>query len=213
MPPIPLDQISFEFFARYVLTGFIIFVIRNAYAVGERPKIGEIALDVALFSLINQLVWQLSTWFGGLALGAALKVSTTPDAVLGLVPGDRFAFFCEVVGLPILLGVALGQALRADWARSVLRRLAMPAVDPLPRAYDHVFSQRGTGYVIVTYKDKTQVYGWYGAESRAGRDPNRSELYLERVYVPHADGPWTEMQPPRAILLNLAEVRSIEFIE
>jgi hypothetical protein len=76
-----------------------------------------------------------------------------------------------------------------------------------------VFSTRSAGFVIVTYKDKTQVFGYYGPNSRAGRDPSRSELYLERLYLPQTQGPWQEMQPPRAILLNLSEVRSIEFIE
>jgi len=106
-----------------------------------------------------------------------------------------------------------GRALRSGWAQSVLRRMAMPVVDPLPRAYDHVFSTRPVGYVIVTYKDGTQVFGYYGEKSRAGRDANRSELYLERLYEQEGVEPWREMQPPRAVLLNLTDVRSIEFIE
>lgn len=212
MPPVPLDQITFDFFARYILTGFIIFIVRNAYVVAERPKIAEVALDIALFGLINQLVWQLAVWLSTVLHQTAISTSTTPAAVAGWTLGPRLAFFLEVLALPTLLGIVLGLALRGVWGQSFLRRLALPAIDPMPRAYDHVFSTRGTGFVIVTYKDGAQVFGYYGANSRAGRDPNRSELYLESLYLPQAGGSWTEMQPPRAILLNLADVRSIEFI-
>ena len=183
MPNVPLDPLTFDFFARFVLTGFLIYLIRSAYAVGERPRISEIALDIALFSLLNQLVWQLLTWVTPAAIDMLRGLSTSPVLFTGLGLPERLAFFREVLGLPVLLGILAGRALRSGWQRSLLRRLAMPVVDPLPRAYDHVFANRGVGFVIVTYRDGTQVYGYYGPNSRAGRDPARSELYLERIYL------------------------------
>lgn len=213
MPDIPLDLPTFEFFARYVLAGFIIFLIRQAYVAAERPKVADIALDIALLGLLNQLVFQFSAWVCVAIGNVAVRVSTAPEALPSLIPGPMASFFIETIAVPILIGIASGRALAKGWTHGVLRVLSIPIVDPLPRAYDHVFSTRGVGFVIVTYKDGTQVFGYYGEKSRAGRDPNRSELYLERLYLPQDVGPWEEMKPPRSVLLNLAEVRSIEFIE
>lgn len=213
MPDIPLDQATFDFFARYILSGFLIFLIRNAYVVGERPKIADVALDIVLFGLINQLVWQLLSSVLDLLGAAALAVSTTPEAILAFAPGPRLLFFAEVLALPILIGVLSGRALRKGWTEGLYRLLSIPLTDPIPRAFDHVFLTRGAGFVIVTFKDGTQLPGYYGKSSRVGRDPQRSEIYLQRLYRIGADGTWEELVPPRSILVNISDVRSIEFLE
>lgn len=189
MPDIPLEPASFEFFARYVLTGFIIFVVRIGFVRAERPKIADVVLDIAMFSLLNQLVWQLVVWMGEGLHQLAHASGAAPSTIHAFFPGERVAFFLECLVLPSLIGVLSGLALARGWSRGLLRALSIPVVDPLPRAYDHVFARRGTGFVIVTYKDGTQIFGYYGEDSRAGRDPARSEIYLERLYQPQPDGP------------------------
>jgi hypothetical protein len=214
MPVLTYSPLTFEFFARYVIAGFIIFLIRNAFVVGERPKLGDISLDVVLFGLVNQLVWQFIVWVSGGFASMAKALSTSPQAFTGLKLDDNLIFYLEVLFLPIAIGLVSGKLLRNGWQSVALRTLSMPIVDPIPRAYDHVFSMRSEGFVIVTYKDGTQIFGYYGSDSRAGRDPNRSELYLERMYEPGKDdGQWKEVKPPRSVLLSLSELRSIEFIE
>lgn len=213
MPDIPLTQDTFDFFARYILSGFIIYLIRNAYVVGERPKIPDVALDVVLFGLVNQLVWQLLAWVGTLAATAAVAVSTSPEAFLGTAPAARFLFFIEVLALPAAIGVLSGRALRNGWTEGLYRLLSVPLTDPIPRAFDHVFLTRGPGFVIVTFKDGTQLPGYYGKTSRVGRDPERSEIYLQRLYEIGTDGTWKELVPRRSILINISDVRSIEFLE
>lgn len=204
---------AFEFFARYVLAGFIIYMIRNAYVVGERPQISEIALDILLFGLVNQLIFRIAAWLAAILGDFALVGSTHPDRLAFFTPGEQARFYIEILIVPILIGVVSGHALRYGWTRGVLRAVALPLVDPIPRAYDHVFSQRGTGFVILTFDDNTRIHGYYGKASRAGRDPGRSEIYLERLYVVSEDGTWAETVPQRAALISLAGVRSIEFLE
>lgn len=208
-----LNVEAFEFFARYVLSGFIIYMIRNAYVVGERPQLGEVVLDILLFGLVNQLVFRVAGWLVGAVADFALVGSAHPDRLAFLTPGEEARFYVEVLLVPILIGVVSGHALRHGWARGVLRAVALPLVDPIPRAYDHVFAQRGTGFVILTFDDGLKVHGYYGPSSRAGRDPGRSEIYLERLYVVGDDGIWQEARPTRAALISLAGLRSIEFIE
>lgn len=213
MPEVPLNEVSFEFFARFVLAGFIVFVVRNAYVVGERPKIAEVALDIVLMSLVNQLVWQLGTSLAAALYEVALVVSTMPEALPRLVPGPVVQFNLEVIVLPAVLGVVLGRLLRSAWNERLARSLALPVVDPIPRAFDHVFLTRGPGFVIITFKDGTQLPGYYGKASRVGRDPGRSEIYLQRLYEIRSGGDWHELSPRRSILVNLSDMRSIEFLE
>ena len=211
--PFPTTDGAFEFFARYALAGFIIFMIRNAYAMGERPKIGDVAFDVVLFSLLNQLVWGLSAWTVAGIAEAAWATGYLPGVPASVAPGQKAAFFLEVLALPVLIGTVSDHALRHGWARGLLRVVSLPVVDPIPRAYDHVFSQRGPCFVILSFRDGRTIHGYYGPDSRAGRDPGRSEIYLERLYEVDKDGQWRETNPPRAALVNLDGLRAIEFIQ
>lgn len=129
------------------------------------------------------------------------------------MPTPTGAFFLEVLVLPVLIGAISGHALRTRWARGVLRVVSLPVVDPIPRAYDHVFTTRGPGFVILTFRDGCTIHGYYGPASRPGRDPGRSEVYLERLYQVRDDGQWLETDPPRAALISLEGLRAIEFIE
>jgi hypothetical protein len=203
---------AFEFFARFVLSGFVIFLVRNAYVVGERPKFSEFALDIGLYSLVNQLIWRLMGWLLSLIFAALTKMSTAPESLPRLVPGEDLQFYLEVLVLPICIGIVTGKAMRDGWLTGPFKALSIPIVDPVPRAYDHVFSQRDVGFVIVTFRDGQRVYGYYGNASRAGRDPARSEIYLERLYSIDETGQWIEMKPSRSVLVNLSDLRAIEFL-
>lgn len=198
---------NFSFFAEYVLSGFIIYLIRNAFVFGERPKVADIALDILLFSLVNQLVWRMV-----LSLTLSMVGLVWPDLLQRIAAATEMLFYLEVFALPILIGVVSGNALRKGWAKGLFRIVSIPIVDPIPRAYDHVFSQRGIGYVILSFQDGSKIYGYYGVQSRAGRDPGRSEIYLESLYVVGKDGQWVEAEPSRAALIQLSGLRMNEFL-
>lgn len=200
MFPLPTDQTTFDFFARFVLAGFIVIWTRSAFVMGERPRLAEMAVEAVLLSLFNQLVFQLAT------LGMAhLPLTLPPPRVLLLL---------EVVALPALIGTAFGLSLSRGWNRAILNRLSMPVQNPIRRAHDFAFMRNATEtFVIVTYADGSRVHGFYGQNSLASNDPARSDLYLERLYAVSEDGQWYEQAPPRSALLTLASVRSIEFLK
>lgn len=191
---------NFDFFARFLLAGLIIIWIRSAFAVGERPRLSEMAVEAVVLSLVNQLVFQTITWL---------------IPLLGLpVPTDRPALLAEVLVLPALLGFAFGLSLSRGWNHAILRRLSMPIQSPRRRAYDFAFTVNEVeSFVIVTYDDGTRVHGYYGENSLAANDAERSDLYLERIYEVQDDGQWFEMAPSRSVLLSLGGMRSIEFLE
>ena len=186
---------NFEFFARFLLAGFLIISIRSRFVVGERPKVSEALVEAVILSLINQLAFTV----------AVTLVSFGYD-VAG-VP-ERLLFFVEILVTPTLLGLLLGWYLARGWNDALLRRLAMPVQNPVRRAYDHAFSLMPTErFVILTFADGTKVYGLYGENSLAATDAARSDIFLERLYDVAADGQWFEQIPSRSAQIGRASCR------
>jgi hypothetical protein len=205
-----LSPSNFDFFARFFLSGFIIFSVRSRYVLGEKPKATEVIFESIILSLLNQLVFLI------LAPSVSYLSGFLPVALIqttSALSGGRTAFFAEILVLPALLGVLFGAVLRRGWNSAILRRLAMPVVHPTRRAYDFAFGDnRQESFVIVTYADGTTVYGFFGANSLAASDGERSDLYLERLYDVREDGTWVATIPAKSALLVLRDLRTIEFI-
>jgi len=47
---------TFEFFARYLLAGYVVIIVRARWVAGLRPKTAEQIVEAVLFSLIVQAV-------------------------------------------------------------------------------------------------------------------------------------------------------------
>lgn len=196
-----ISPANFDFFARFLLAGLIIISIRSRFVVGERPRLTEMLVEAVILSLINQLVFLLLTSLAGFFI---------PQLALPL----RLSFFLEVLALPVVLGSLFGWNLSRGWNESLLRRLSMPVQNPTRRAYDFAFTQHDReGFVILTYADGMQVHGYFGENSLAASDPQRSDIYLERLYDVDEAGQWQEKTPPSGALLMLDGIRSIEFLE
>lgn len=147
---------TFEFFAKYLLAGFIIFSVRGYYILGERPKQTEIFFEVIVLSLINQFVFLALSW-----LFSVMVAATGIDPIIANVATVRLPFFLEVLVLPVFIGLTVGLNLKRGWNEALLRRLSMPVVQPTRRAYDHLFGElRRESFLIVTYEDGTTVYGF-----------------------------------------------------
>lgn len=205
-----LNPSNFDFFARFFLAGFIIFSVRGRYVLGEKPRATEIVFESVVLSLINQLVFLIiAPTLGYLLAALPVRVSNT----IGLISGGKTDFFLEVLVLPALLGIGFGYYLRRGWNSAIVRRLAMPIVHPTRRAYDFAFGDnRSESFVIVTFSDGTLVYGYFGQNSLAASDGERSDIYLERLYDVKEDGTWVATEPAKSALLLLRDLRSIEFI-
>ncbi len=202
---------TFEFFARYVLSGFIIIAVANAFVFGKKPRPGEALLEIVLYSLLNQLLWSIVSETIKYMYSNVLPVNLHHP---WLTPSDGKLFYYQVVVLPICIGVLLGIATQRRWFQPVFKVLSLPITDPYPRAYDHVFAEfEGEALFAVHYEQGPSIYGLYGLSSRASRDPDRSELYLERLYSVSEDGEWIPSDPPRSALVSLMGMRAIEILK
>lgn len=197
---------TFEFFATYLLAGYIVIIVRSRFVLGLQPKPAELVVEAVIFSLIIQLF---------VSVTANLFSWLAPEGILlWFTAKPEFLFLLKILLAPTLLGILLGYNLTAGWKNAMLRRLSLPVVHPVQRAHDFAFGKdREAGFVIVTYFDGTVVSGYFGEASLAATDGNRSDLYLERLYTVGDDDVWTEPAPKRSGLISLNNVRSIEFLD
>lgn len=166
-----LSPATFEFFARNLLAGYVIILVRSRFIRGVRPKPAELVVEAVILSLLNQAVLMLLRFAAGFGPG----IPGLPN-----LPADADLTF-EVVVLPALVGLILGWHPSRGGENAFLRLLSMPVIHPVQRAY--------------------------------ASDPERSNIYLERLYSEDVSGQWQEMSPRRSAILSLKGVRSIEFLD
>jgi len=202
---------TFEFFARFLLAGYVVIFVRSAFVIGLRPKPTELLIEAIILSLVVQFV---SVGVES-AHQALVKFSTialySPEWLIS--PPDWLKLYAQVLLLAAILGAILGKFLQSDFRNGILRRFSLPVVHPVRRAHDFAFGlDRPAGYVEITFEDGTKIAGWFGENSLAATDDPRSDIYLERAYIIDNQGNWTDPGEPRAILVNLKNMRSVEFL-
>lgn len=195
-----LSPETFEFFARYLVAGYIVIAVRARFVTGFRVKSAELVIEAFVFSLINQTVFALLLWIWSWTSFQA--------------PTGQVIFYLEILVLPSLLGMLLGYNLAQGWNNALLRRLSAPILHPAEKAHDFAFGyNRRPGFLIITFEDGTRIHGYFGENSLAATDPERSDLFLERLYSVGESGDWEEQKPGRSGLITLQNVRSIEFLD
>lgn len=199
-----------EVFANYLLAGYVVIFVRSAFVSGLRPKPADLLNEAVIFYLAIQFILLAieTTYFGALS---AYFEAQTPKALDA--PSPLFAIAFQVLIILIALGFIMGRFLKSDWRNGILQRLSLPVIYPGIRAHDFAFgSERTPGLVEITFEVGTKVAGWFGEKSLASTDDPRSDLYLERAYAIDHAGDWKEPKTPRAILISLSNVRSVEFL-
>ena len=192
-----LSPDTFEFFARYLLPGFVFLSARARFVLGERPNPAETLIEALILSLINQLIFLVAFgWF----FGAASSPTPTGQLVI------------EVVALPFATGSLVGWLLVRDVVPSPLRRLFMPFTKPVTLASEHAFARLSQPvFLMIGFEDGREVYGYFGKGSLASGDLANGGIFIERLYSVAEDGTWLEAIPSRSAWIKLSNARSIEF--
>ncbi len=196
-----LNPETFEFFARFLLAGFVFMSARARFIVGKRPDLSETLVEAVVLSLINQFIFRMVFfWIPAAAAGPRQT---------------EILLLAEVLVLPFLLGLASGYLLGRNWVPGWLRRFMLPITQPSPQAFDVAFAlaTRKPRFVIITYADGREVFGFFGSGSLAGPESFRGGIFIERVYVIVDDGAWAEADPPRSAWVTTDGIRSIEFMD
>ena len=110
-----------------------------------------------------------------------------------------------------LLGIICAAIKQNNVAKSLLKKIHIRSLHPTPTAWDYIFSQEKSGYLIVTLTDNTKVYGWYSTNSFTASKDGEHDIYIEKQYSCSADGEWMCISDSAGIYIPANQVKYIEF--
>ncbi len=128
--------------------------------------------------------------------------------------GRLLAWFFVIFVAPVVLAILRAifmQTTKFDW---VFRLLGLRPISPIPTGWDWIFSRTGRCFVLVTLKDGREIAGWFGSKSMASSDPERKDIFIEKLYAVPTDGsPWVEVPGNLGIQVDGSQIAFIEFRE
>lgn len=96
--------------------------------------------------------------------------------------GQAFCWFFIIFIAPIILAMARARIVQRDGLGWLYRFLGLRSISPVPTGWDWVFSTTDPCYVLITLTDGTEIAGYFGRRSMASPDPERKDIFVERVY-------------------------------
>lgn len=179
----------------FFLPGYVaasVFFRNSPYA---RPGDIQFVLQIALWAaVVHVLAYPLT---------APLIQVWRSDPFLTNETGRFLAWFIAVVLIePVILGVALGQLLRAGQVQTFLSNFGMSFTDQSPTAWDVAFGPGAPGtWVKVRVREVTgsiTLAGKLGESSAVGVSPHPHDLYLEELWELDANGLFLRKKPASA---------------
>ncbi len=121
--------------------------------------------------------------------------------------------FIIIFIVPVMLGIASAMIKQKDGLAWLYRWLRLRAINPVPTGWDWIFGRTDPCYVLVTLRNGTQIAGYFGPQSMASSDPDRRDVYLERIYTIPLDGTWRPVDRSRGVYIDGSLIAFVEFRE
>jgi hypothetical protein len=116
--------------------------------------------------------------------------------------------------VPTLLGLARASIIQGDRGDWFYKAVKLRPINAIPTGWAWVFGRTDPCYVLVTLTDGTEIAGYFGPKSMASSDPERKDLYIEKVCKVTADGgAWAEVEGTLGMHIDGAQISYIEFKE
>jgi hypothetical protein len=180
----------------FIVPGFLIDGIVNAFSpYGKRKEyvyflycLFYSVLHYAVFGWAYILIWKILAWRLLIILGITL------------------------IGA-IFLGVVIGLFKSRTWLRKLLNFLKCNISNPIPSAWDYLFSKQKSCFIIVTLNDGQIVYGLYSTNSFSSSDCDERDIYIEKIYSIDENNVWIDDSKSLGIYLAYSQIKTIEFLE
>ena len=120
-------------------------------------------------------------------------------------------WFAVIFFVPVLVGVIHADIVQKDRLAWFYRWLNIRPISPIPTGWDWIFSKTEPCFVLVTLINGIEIAGFFGLDSMASSDPDRRDIYIERVYeIPANDGAWTPVERSLGIYISESQIAFIE---
>jgi hypothetical protein len=123
--------------------------------------------------------------------------------------------FGFLIFLPGLLGALSGIARQKQWPRWCIEKIGLKTFEQhqIPTAWDHLFSNVTTSWVIVRLRDGHQIRGFLGPDSYVSSDPTERDVYISHVLIERDDGTISLAKNTEGIYIKGQDISTIEFIQ
>lgn len=158
-----LNANTLGFFLYYIVPGFVAISTYNLIIPSEKRNFGDAIVELISFSMIN------------LAICFPLIILANQSEIRNNIALFYLASIVIVLLFPIIEAVIWNQLRR--W-----KKLRGKIPHPLPNAWEWVFSQDKSYWVIVHLKNGSKVAGEYSENSFTGSFPNGQDIYLEKLW-------------------------------
>lgn len=112
---------------------------------------------------------------------------------------------------PIVLGGLAGHESQQGYIRRLIKRARLGNLPhPTESAWDWKFMDTNDEWVIITLKDGTRFFGFYGKNSFASSDPQRRDVYIQWIYDIDENGDLKYSR--KGLLITAGEIKTIEFL-
>lgn len=193
-----IDSIDIVFYtALFVLPGVIINSITDRLNPAPRIKESLYTIKCIGFSLVNCAIW---SWLYNIVRNCD-KLSETMYWVLMLT--------ISMVG-SIIVGFIIAAIKQYHILDHVLSKFNIKTIHSTPTAWDYLFAQQASGFVIITLIDDTKLYGWYSCDSFTSSDFEERDIYVEKGYKVSSDGVWIEDEESVGFYVSKEQIKYIE---
>ena len=194
-----IDSFDIVFYtAIFVLPGFIINSIIDTMNPPKKHNDGIYLLKCIGLSLVSCGVW---CWLYKIILECN-KLSTLWHWIL--------LSLTSVVG-SALLGFVIALIKQSQCISWILSKLKINIMHATPTAWDYLFFNQGSAFIIVTLTDDTKLYGWYSSNSFTSSDQDERDIFVEIGYKLSKDGKWEEDTQSGGFYVPKDQIKYIEF--
>lgn len=118
-----------------------------------------------------------------------------------------------ILGAPIILALVRAGFVQHDSFGWLFEMLKLTPINPIPTGWDWMFSRTGPCFLLITLRDGKEIAGYFGSKSMASSDPNRRDIYIEKVYTVPTDGSrWAEVEGTLGMHIDGSQISRVEFI-
>ena len=116
-----------------------------------------------------------------------------------------------VLAMPIIFGALLGINFRFKCGDKILRCLGLERIPVFTSAWDWKFANTKEQWVIVTLKDGTEIFGFFGRNSFASSRQDKYDIYVEWVYDIDGKGNFSSRKE-EGVLIPEEEIKTVRFL-
>lgn len=192
----PFEATSLQLILVFFVPGFISMKVYDLLVPSERRDFSKSVLEAVSFSCIN---FGILYW-----------------TILAI---HRGALYAERPGLYYMALIAILFLAPILWPVVYLRILDLPLVkrrtiQPFPKPWDYVFSNRESYWVILHLRDGRRIGGRFDTRSFASSYPADEQIYLEEVWQLDSDGKFLKkVDRTQGVIVTSADFQAIELFQ